>query len=173
MIKGLLPRLGGAMMSVLGLSLALLIPAAHVAGPCDLLDPATVSELLGQPLTKGAPSGPEPDEDSGGTLGYCTYRAGSTALIVSQVTFGSAAAARKATTKELVAGRLEDEVIALTEERGLGDKAFWAYTTQGAEYVVLKGPSVLGLALGGRLPKPPASYQAALRAAAAGAIAKL
>lgn len=161
------------MISALSLSLALLISAAHVAGPCDLLDPATVSELLGQPLTRGVPAGPEPDEDTGGTLSYCTYHAGPTALIVSQVAFESAAAARKATTKELVAGRLEDDLMALKEEPGLGDKAFWAYTPQGAEYVVLKGPSVLGLALGGRLPKPPASYQAALRAAAAKAITRL
>ncbi len=92
---------------------------------------------------------------------------------MSQVTFASAGDARKATTKELVAGRLEDEVTTLTEESGLGDKAFWACTGTGAEYVVLKGASVVGLALGGRLARPPASYQAALRAAAASASAKL
>jgi hypothetical protein len=94
------------------------------------------------------------------------------ALIVSQVTYANAAAARKATTKELVAGRLEDGTT-LAEESGVGDKAFWAYTGRAAEYVVLKGSSVLGLGLGGRLPKPPESYHAALRAAAASASAKL
>jgi hypothetical protein len=161
------------MLPSVALALALITSAAPVANPCDLLDRAAVSALVGPPVTDGTPSGPEPDEDSGGTLSYCTYRGGSAALIVSQVTFANAAAARKATTKELVAGRLEDEVTTLTEESGVGDKAFWACTGAAAEYVVLKGASVLGLALGERLPKPPVSYHAALRAAAASASAKL
>lgn len=161
------------MMSLLSLSIALAASAGPVAGPCDLVDRAAATEILGQPVTSGVAAGPEPDEDTGGTLTYCTYRAGSAALIVSRVTFGTAAAARHATTKELVAGRLEDEMKALTEEPGLGDKAFWAYTDTGAEYVVLKGSTVLGLGLGGGLPKPPASYKSTLRAGAASAIAKL
>ena len=68
---------------------------------------------------------------------------------------------------------MDDEVIKLTEEPGLGDKAYWAYTARAQQYVVLKGADVLGLALGGALPKPPASYQAALRAAATSASGKL
>ena len=67
------------MMSVLSLTLIMVASAAHVPGPCDLLDRAAVGELLGQPVTSGAPAGPEPDEDTGGTLSYCTYRAGSAA----------------------------------------------------------------------------------------------
>ena len=62
----------------------------------------------------------------------CMYRGAKSMLIVSVMTFANAAAARKATTKELVAGRLDDELIKLTEEPGLGDKAYWAYTARGA-----------------------------------------
>jgi len=39
--------------------------------------------------------------------------------------------ARKATTKELVAGRMEDDTAALTQDPGLGNQAFWAYTPKG------------------------------------------
>ena len=151
-----------------------LIAVAVVApGPCDLLDRATVSSILGKPVTDVTAAGPERDADIGGTLSFCTYRAGAAALIVSQITFASAAAARNATTKELVEGRMEDEVTEFKEVTGVGNRAFWAYTETGAEFVVLKGATVLGVSLGGSLPKPPASYEAALRAAASAAAAKL
>ena len=147
--------------------------AALAPGPCDLLDRATVSSILGKPVTEVTAAGPERDAEVGGTLTFCTYRAGSAALIVSQITFASAAAARKATTKDLVDERLEDEVAEFKEVTGVGDRAFWAYTETGAEFVVLKGATVLGVSIGGSLPKPPASYEAALRTAASAAAAKL
>ena len=147
--------------------------AALAPGPCDLLDRATVSSILGKPVTDVTAAGPERDPEVGGTLTFCTYRAGSAALIVSQITFASAAAARKATTKDLVDERMEDEVAEFKEVTGVGDRAFWAYTETGAEFVVLKGATVLGVSIGGSLPKPPASYEAALRTAASAAAAKL
>ena len=144
-------------------------------GPCDLLDRAAVSALLGAPAPAGHPSGPEPDEDTGGTLSYCTYPAGAVAVVVTRTTYASAAEAAKATTKELVASHMDDEekTSTVAEKSGLGDKAYWAYNDRGAEYVVLKGADVVAVALGGRVPKPPASYEGALRTAAAAAAAKL
>lgn len=156
-----------------GLLLALLTSATGTAGPCELMDRATVVALLGQKSTTGTPSGPEPDEDSGGTVSYCTYRAGTAALILSQVTFATAAAAGKATTRELVTSRMDGDEAKIVDEPGLGDRAFWAYTTEGAEIVVLKGSVVLGVALGGQLANPPASYRKALRAATVAALLKM
>lgn len=153
--------------------LALVAPSAEKAGPCELMDRATVIALLGPTSTAGTPAGPERDDDSGGTVRYCTFRAGSAALILSQVTFSSAAEAGKATTKELVTSRMEGDGAKITDEPGLGDRAYWAYTAEGAEFVVLKGSVVLGVALGGHLANPPVSYRKALRAATAAALLKL
>ena len=153
--------------------LALVASSTEKAGPCELMDRATVIALLGLTSTAGTPAGPERDEDSGGTVRYCTFRAGSAALILSQVTFSSAAEAGKATTKELVSSRMEGDGAKITEEPGLGDRAYWAYTTEGAEFVVLKGSVVLGVGLGGQLANPPVSYRKALRAATAAALLKL
>lgn len=68
---------------------------------------------------------------------------------------------------------MEDEVTAFKEVSGVGDRAFWATTGTAAQFVIVKGATVLGVSLGGTLPKPPASYEAALRAAASAAAAKL
>ena len=158
---------------LVGLAFALTAPAAPVAGPCDLMDASTASALVGEPIEAGRSTPPEPDDETGGTMTTCMYRASKSMLIVSVMTFDDAAAARKAMSEEAVAGRLDGEVIKLTEEPGLGDKAYWAYTARGSQYVVVKGAKVLAVALGGALPKPPASYQAALRAAATSASKKL
>lgn len=161
------------MLPEIAVFLALVSSFAQEAGPCDLMDRATVVALLGQASAAGIPAGPERDDDTGGTLSYCTFRAGATAIIVSQVTFSSAAEAGKATTQELVLSRMGGEGSKIVDEPGLGDRAYWAYTSEGAEIVVLKGSVVLGIALGGQLPNPPASYRKALHAATAAALLKL
>ncbi len=161
------------MLPEIALLLALVVSFAEKADPCDLIDRATVATLLGRTTPAGTPAGPERDDDTGGTIRYCTYRAGAAALILSQVSFSSAAEASKATTKELVTSRLEGEGSKIVEEPGLGDRAYWAYTSEGAEIVVLKGSIVLGVALGGQLSNPPESYRKALHAATAAALLKL
>ncbi|MEP6591004.1 MAG: hypothetical protein ABJC19_07460 [Gemmatimonadota bacterium] len=161
------------MLPQLTLLLALIASSTGTAGPCELVDRATVNALLGAKSSTGMPAGPERDEDSSGMVSYCIFRAGSAALILSQVTFSSAAEAGKATTKELVTSRMDGDGAKITDEPGLGDRAYWAYTTEGAEIVVLKGSVVLGVALGGQLANPPVSYRKALRAAAAAALLKL
>jgi len=69
------------MISSVAFSLAFAAVTA-AAGPCDLLDRAAAGALLGAPVTKMEPSGPEPDEDSGGSRTTCTYQAGQAMLIV-------------------------------------------------------------------------------------------
>ncbi len=161
------------MMLPVALSLVMLSSAPSLAGPCDLLDRAAAGTLAGAPVSPGISEPPEPDDETNGILSYCMYRAPKGAVIVSLVAFANAGDAKKATTKELVAGRLEGDQKELKEETGVGDKAFWAYTEQGAQYVVLKGANVIAVSIGGGLPKPPASYHDALRAAAASASGKL
>ncbi len=152
---------------------ALFASSAQNGAPCNLMDRATVIALLGPASTTGSPTGPEADEDTNGTLRYCTFRAGTAAVLISHVTFPSAADARKATTKELVISRMEGDDAKLVDEPGLGDKAWWVYTSEGAEFLVLKGSVVLGVGLGGELKNKPSSYRNVLRAATVAALLKM
>jgi hypothetical protein len=166
------------MLAALGLALVLSAPPALPAsfarsGPCDLLDRATASQLLGKPVASMEPSAPEPDEDSGGMRSVCVYQAGTSMLMVIQETFKTAEAARDLTTQELVGERYGgNEAVTVEEASGLGDRAFWIHSPTAAEYVVLKGAKVLALLLGGTT-RAPNSYQESLRAVTAGLLAKL
>jgi len=169
-----------------------------LSGPCDLLDKATASQLLGKPVASAEPSGPEPDEESGATRTVCTYMSGQSMLIVMQLAFKTPAAASQATTKELVAQQLGEENaegekdaddrdaddrdaaengddpgdLTIEEASGLGDKSYRAYNPIGANYIVLKGSKVLLLSLGGT-GKDPKSYKTSLRSAAASVVPKM
>jgi hypothetical protein len=162
------------MLAALALSLFLHPAGAAIPGPCDLLTRAAASELLGQQVTTPTPSGPEPDEETGGTRTVCVYQAETRMLILIRVVFASAPAALAATTRELVGERFSEgeDDFTVTEESGLGDRAFWAHRPGAAEFVVVKGATVLGLVLGG-MPKEPSMYQAQLRAAAVLAATRL
>jgi hypothetical protein len=160
------------MLATFGLSLALLTSGVQPPGPCDLLTREAAGQLLGQQVTTMTPSGPEPDEDTGGTRTVCLYQAGTRMLVLIRVAFANPAAARQATTKELVTERLEEDGYTITEEPTLGDMAFWAHSPRGAQYIVVKGAAVLGLALGG-MPREPSTYRAQLRAVTVAATAKL
>ena len=162
------------MLTMLALSLALPLPGVAIPGPCDLLSRAAANELLGEQVTTPTPSGPELDEDTGGTRTTCVYQGGTRMLIVVRVVFGSPAAAREATTRELVAERYGEgaDDFTMTEEPGLGDAAFWAFSPRAADFIVVKGATVLGLILGG-MPKEPSTYHAQLRAATTTAMTKL
>jgi hypothetical protein len=161
------------MISLLALAIVLDSPAVLVPppGPCDLLDKATVTAILGQPAPAGNPSGPEKDEDTGAMMTYCTYRAGQNALIVSRATFANAAAAKKVTSQEVVKEKMDDPKAMLVEEPGVGDRAFWATTSRGAQYMVLKDAVVVAIGFGGNLSKPPASYHDVLKSATTAAMA--
>jgi len=99
---------------------------ASAADTCALISRADVSTLLGQPALAGAATGPAKDEDSSGQLSYCTYRAGTAALIVSVVEFSSAAEAKKTLTLNLVKGRMNEDAAKVTEEPGIGERSFYA-----------------------------------------------
>ena len=145
---------------------------APLAGPCDLVDKAKVTALLGKPAPAGQPVGPEKDDDTDGMMSYCTYPAVTAMVVVSRLVFASAAAAKKATTSQLVKSRISEEGAKVTAESGVGDAAYWAVGETGAMYVVLKGPKVSAVLIGGQLPKQLATYHDALRDATTNASAR-
>ncbi|HQR19396.1 MAG TPA: hypothetical protein PLE54_17040 [Burkholderiaceae bacterium] len=151
--------------------LAALLPAASAADPCALLSPAEAGQLLGQAAVKATPSGPEKDEDSGGQLTYCTYRAAAAsglAAVVSVVEFRSEAEARKQLTRNLVQGRMDDETAKVSEEGNIGEKSMVGATDKAAMVVFLKKNKVIGVSLGGSgAAATPASKAALLKAAQA------
>ena len=156
------------MIALIALSLA----SVASSGPCDLIDRAAATQLLGAPVASMEPSGPEPDEDTGATRTTCTYMAGQAMLIVIRLDFPNAAAAHDVTAAELEPEKLAEEKATVKEESGVGDKAYLVYNPRAAEYVVVKGASVLTVALGGT-PKPLPSYEAQLRSSATAAAKKL
>jgi len=167
--------------SLLGWSFLFLFvfsPLALGADTCSLVGKGEATSLLGQPVTHMTSGKPEKDEETGGMLTYCSYSAGTLALVVSAVEFSSPAEARKNTTKEIAASRLELEGDAkITDESGLGDRAYYCWTdstkTAAAGYIVQKGTRVLGIMLSGQGLGAPEKHKEALRKAAAGALGRL
>lgn len=155
------------MLSLLSYPLALAI----ATGPCDLVDKATAAQLLGAPVTTVMPSGPAPDEDTGGTMSSCVYQAGERMLIIVRVDYPSAAAANDAAKEEMSPEKLAEEGTTATPESGIGDKAWLGHTKSGLQYSVLKGATALSLAIGPI--SPGVANESQLRAATAAAVKKL
>jgi hypothetical protein len=153
--------------------LGLVAAVAAAAGPCDLVDRAVVARLLGHPITATSPAPEQRDDETGGMLSYCSYQGGPAGLVVSVVRFDSPAEARRVATARLAARRLDEENATVEEVRGLGDRAYWAYTGEGAEWVVLKGTNLVGVALGGRAGRSPSSLRSELREATVAAMRRL
>ena len=153
--------------------LMLRISDAASVDPASLVGKAEVLALVGQPVVAVMPIPEDVDEDTGGMIAHCMYRTSSCAMIVSVVTFPSAAVASAKLTEQFAAGMVEGDGAKVIAESGLGERAFWATTDEGVEYVVLKGTHVFGLSLGGKPPKAVASYRDALRTLVRGALEKL
>lgn len=135
-------------------SLACVVVALHAstavaADACSLLAQSEAAVVVGQPVTQVIPAGPERDDESGGQLSHCTYRAANAALVVSVVEFPSGAEAREQLTKNLVQERVEGDNAKVSEEPGLGDKAFYGATAKGATFVFLYKNKVIGVGVGG------------------------
>ena len=152
--------------------LATQVSTATAADPCSLLSQPDAATLLAQPVTQVTPAGPQPEEDSGGQLSYCTYRAAATAVVVSVVEFSSAAEAQKQLTKNLVQERMDAEDAKISEEPGVGEKSFYGVSTRGAMFVFLKKNKVVGVAIGGKPGQAVASKEA-LRSAAQAVASKV
>jgi hypothetical protein len=143
--------------------LATPVSTAVAADACSLLSQADATALLSQPVTQVTPAGPERDEDSGGQLTYCTYRTATATVIVSVVEFTSSAESRKQLTKNLVQERMTAEDAKVSEEPGVGERSFYGVSASGAMYVFLKKNKVVGVAIGGKPGKAPASKESLRR----------
>jgi len=152
--------------------LATQVSTATAADPCSLLSQPDATALLAQPLAQVTPAGPEHDEDYGGQLSYCTYRAATAAVVVSVVEFSSAAEAQKQLTKNLVQERMDAEDAKISEEPGVGEKSFYGVSTRGAMFVFLKKNKVVGVGIGGKPGQALASKEA-LRSAAQAVASKV
>ena len=141
--------------------------------PCSLVSKAEAGALLGSPILHASAFTPVKDEETGGMQVNCMMSTKTSGFVISVVSFSSAGEAHAKTTKEVVAERNDGNHLKIEEVKGLGDRAYWATTDNGAQYVVVKGARVLGLSLGGQLAHPPASYQSGMRALVVKALAKL
>jgi hypothetical protein len=146
---------------------------ARAADPCALLSRSDAAALLGAPVAGVTPAGPERDEESGGQLTFCTWRAANAALVVSIVEFATPADARKQLNANLVQDQKEGQDAKLVEEPGIGERSFWGETPKSAMMTFLKNNKVAGIAIGGAVSGPPAGRKAALRKAALGIAATL
>ena len=139
---------------------------ARAADPCALLSRADAAAVLGESVAGVTPAGPERDEESGGQLTFCTWRAANAALVVSVVEFPSPADARKQLNANLVQDQKDGKDTKLVEEPGIGERSFWGETPKSAMMTFLKSNKVAGIAVGGAVRGPLAGRKAALRKAA-------
>lgn len=146
-------------------------PAVRAADVCSLLTRAEAAEVLGQAVEQVVPAAPQRDEDSGGQLSFCTYRNAKAAVVVSVVEFRSAAEARKQLSQNLVQGRMDGDESKVTEEPGLGERAYYGASPKGSTFVFLQKNSVVGLGVGG--PNGSGTPKESLRKAAAAVASRL
>ncbi len=155
----------------LSLSVACVVAALHAstalaADACSLLAQSEAAAVTGQPIVEVTPGGPRRDEDSGGQLSYCTYRAAASAVVVSVVEFPSNDDARKQLTKSVAQERTDAQAASMKEEPGLGEKSFYGASARGATFLFLQGNKVIGVGVGGASPGDGAGLKESLRAAA-------
>jgi len=150
-----------------------LASAAFAGDACSLLSRNDAAAILGQPVAQVTPAGPQRDEDSGGQLSYCTYRAAASSVVVSVVEFASGAEARKQLTKNLVKERMDEDDAKVSEEAGLGEKSFYGVSAKGAMYVFLKKNKVVGVGAGGAKLNKAAASKESLRGAASSVASKI
>jgi hypothetical protein len=138
---------------------------ARAADACALLSRTDAAALLGEPVAGVTPAGPERDEESGGQLTFCTWRAANGSLVVSVIEFASPADARRQLEANLSQDRKDGQDAKLVEERGVGERAFWGESPTSAVVTFLKSNKVAGIAIGGA-GRQPATRKEALRKAA-------
>ena len=156
---------------VVALSLALALAAAAAASdPCGLVGRNDVAAVLGGPVLAATPAGPMRDAATGGRLTMCTYDSAAASIVVSVTAFESAALAAKAATREYALGRLEGSGASVSEEGGIGDRAFFGTSSAGARWVALRGTSVVEVAIRSAGSKNPASLKGRLRGLVAAAL---
>lgn len=151
--------------SLMAMTVLLLSAGSASAQPgwCAGIDKAQVGSLLGAAVPAPLQAGPERDEDSGGVNTTCAFVASPKGVVAIRVEFASAAEARKHVSIEYLKNQQQnDEDVKYVEEKGIGDRAFWAVSDEGAFYAILQGARLYGVGLGGMDGKVAASKKPAI-----------
>jgi hypothetical protein len=128
---------------------------------CSLATTEEVTAVLGQAPLNATP-GSDPDNSTGTTINFCTYLGGNgLAVVISSVDTGTVEAGQAMIATQL---SLAPDMV-VTEESGIGDKAYWSVGAKAVSYTVLKDTHVFSVALGGAIGDP-ASHKDALLALA-------
>ena len=108
---------------------------------CALITAAEAEVVMGQAVTSNLPFS-EVDSDYGEMVSSCYYTGKDLTIVVSTVDFGSAQSASEKLQikygKELAGG----EGVTISEEPGLGEKAYWTIIENAGIYTFLKGSRV-------------------------------
>jgi hypothetical protein len=138
------------------------LPNALASGldVCSLVSKAEAEAVLGQNVL-GITPGTDSDILPGSTINFCTYLGSDTAIILSSVDSGSANAASEMLKVQLANAQSASPDLVITEEPGLGSKAYWTIAKNAAAYTILKDTQVFSVALGGKIGDA-ASHKAAL-----------
>lgn len=150
--------------------------AAATPLPAALVAKSDLTKLVGREVSEPKTMPEDMDDELGAKQTVSFYSAGNLRILVSVHRFPSAKDAVTKLTQAKVAALVDEENpkgTKVTEESGVGDRAFWATSEHGASFTVVKGANALTLAVFGQLPQPVASYHDSLRSLAATAVAKL
>jgi len=157
-----------SLLALFATSVASLVHAAPAAAAdaCSLLAQSEAAAVMGQAIVEVMPGGPRRDEDSGGQLSYCTYRAAASAVVVSVVEFPSHDDALRQLGKSVAQERAGAQAARMQEEPGLGEKSYFGASSKGATFLFLKQNKVIGVGVGSAGPIDGAGLKESLRAAA-------
>jgi hypothetical protein len=129
---------------------------------CSLVPRSEVAAAFGEAISSATLDGPDVDHASGSRTWTCTYGLAHGILAVSVAEFASASAARNFITLEHLKKELKDVEIQVTEEKGIGDRAFLLTDEEGLSLTVLKGARYYAVTAGGHK-LPPDRLKTALR----------
>lgn len=127
---------------------------------CSLITSAEAEKVMGQPVESVSPFS-DLDSDYGETVFSCFYLGKDLTIVVSRVDLDSAQAAGKVLQQQLAKQQAEDKGVVITEESGLGEKAYWTIVEKAGIYTFLKGSNIFVVGLVG-IKGDAASYKAAL-----------
>ena len=105
---------------------------------------------MGQPVASVNPFS-ELDQDYGETVFSCYYMGKDLTLIISKVDLGSAQAASEAMQQQLIKEQTDNKDVIISEEPGLGEKAYWTTVENAGIFSFLKGGRILIVGLAGNI----------------------
>ena len=115
---------------------------------------------MGQPVASVSPFS-DAESDFGETVFSCFYLGKDLTIVVSRVDLDSAQSAGEVLQQQLAKQQAEDDGVVITEESGLGEKAYWTTVENAGIYTFLNGSNIFVVGLVG-IKGDAASYKDAL-----------